>query len=40
MTINKDYVTANERLQQLQPKPPGLFRRLLSILREKQKNKE
>lgn len=34
----KDYVTAKERLQQLEPKPRNLFRRLLDIFRKKPKN--
>lgn len=31
----QDYITAKERLRDLQPKPRGLYRRLLTIFRKK-----
>lgn len=35
MESNKDYVTAKERLQHLEPKPGCLFKRLLKLFRAK-----
>ena len=34
---NQDYLSANERMEQLKPKPKGLMQRLLSIFKRQPK---